>query len=513
MSEREWREAIDERVPRFALVVVLAVAATLRYWALGHGIPHAVGVDEPEIVERSLNMMRSGSLNPHGFFDYPTLSMYIQLLVSIAHFLARAVAGTWSSMGEITSPSFYWWGRATSATFGIATVFVLFQAGLRWGARHALLAAGLLAVVPLHVTYSHYVLTDIPLTFFTTLTLLLALVAAEKNTTRAFVIAGASAGLAASMKYNGGLAILMPIVACWMSRPSGSSRLGRTLLIWLASLVAFVVTSPYVVLDLPGFLNGFARLAGEYRSNASIAEPVWIVYMKHLRLTVGWPALLLAGAGLVLAVDRSVRGPGRVRWAVVLSFTLVYFAIIARQRIVFARYLLPIIPMLCLSASWAVISGVSFLRRYEIRRAPRTALVVALTAAALLPPAVEAVKFDRMIARRGTADQAFDWMQANIPAGATVVLESRKIVPPIGLYNSRNVGTLLFQGYDDYITQGVEYVVASSQIYGASFQAPHEFPAQYAAYMNLFERMKELTRFTPSSEHPGPELRIYRVLP
>lgn len=513
MSEREWREASDLRVSKITLAAVVAVAVILRYWALGRGIPYSVGVDEPEIVERAFNMMRSGSLNPNGFFDYPTLSIYFQLAVSIVRFLAGAIAGSWGSLNDATTPSFYVWGRAVFAAFGVATVLVTFQLGLRWGARHALLAAGLLAVMPLHVTYSHYVLTDTPLTFFTTLTLLLTLVAHEKNTTGAFVVAGLTAGLAASVKYNGGVAILMPLVACWMTRPPNSSRLVRVLLIGLASLVAFVVTSPYTLLDLPGFLNGFARLAGEYRNNWSIAEPVWIVYLKHLRLTFGWPAILLAGAGLVLGLVRSVRGPGHVRWTVVVSFTLVYFFIVSRQHIVYARYLLPIVPILCLLAACAVVSGVGLLRRYDLPRAPRTALIAGLTIAALLPPAVQAVQWDRMVSKVSTPDLAFAWIDANIPKGASITLEARHIVLPPGLYDSRNVRNLLIQGYDDYVTQGVEYIVASSQCYGLYFEAPQQFPNEYAAYMSIFERMKELARFAPTADHPGPELRIYKVQP
>ena len=63
------------------------------------------------------------------------------------------------------------------------------------------------------------------------------------------------------------------------------------------------------------------------------------------------------------------------------------------------------------------------------------------------------------------------------------------------------------------MSQGVNYVVASSQCYGPYFDAPQQFPAEYAAYMTLFEQMHELVRFTPSAAHPGPELRIYGVRP
>ena len=208
MVEREWREASDLRTSRMALAVVLIAAAVLRFWAIRRGIPYAVQVDEPEIVERAVNMMRSGSLHPH-FFDYPGLSLYVQLVVSIVRFIAGAIGGEWSSLAQAAGGSFYLWGRFVTAAFGVATVLLVYQAGMRWGARHALLASGLMAVLPLHVRYSHYVLTDTPLTFFVALTFLLSLVAHERGTLGSFVAAGAAAGLAAATKYNGGVALIM----------------------------------------------------------------------------------------------------------------------------------------------------------------------------------------------------------------------------------------------------------------------------------------------------------------
>ncbi len=60
-------------------------------------------------------------------------------------------------------------------------MLLVYRIGMRWGARHAALAAGLMAVMPLHVRESHYVLTDVPVTFFVTLTLLLTLAAHERE--------------------------------------------------------------------------------------------------------------------------------------------------------------------------------------------------------------------------------------------------------------------------------------------------------------------------------------------
>ena len=85
------------------------------------------------------------------------------------------MGGLWRSLEQAGPSEFYLWGRAVTALFGTATVFLVFRIGMRWGARHALLAAGLMAVLPSHVRESHYVLTDVPMTFFTSLTFLLTL--------------------------------------------------------------------------------------------------------------------------------------------------------------------------------------------------------------------------------------------------------------------------------------------------------------------------------------------------
>lgn len=497
------------RPSRLGLLLVLSVAAALRFWALGHGIPHALSVDEPEIVERALRMMKAGTLNPH-FFDYGQLTIYIQFAVSVVRFIVGAVTGAWDSLAEVTSDSFYLWGRAVTAAFGVATVFVVFHIGLRWGARHALLAAALMAVMPLHVRYSHYVLTDTPLTFFVALTMLMSLRAHERPVLRAFAWAGAIAGLAAAIKYNGGLALLMPLVACWMTPAAKPSRGACSLAAIGAAAAAFLLAAPFTVLDLPGFLDRFASLTAEYRNGAPPAEPGIIIYLKHLRLQFGTPGMLLIAGGLTMGLVRALRGPGRVPWTLALVFAVPYFFIVAGQRIIYARYMLPLVPMLCVLAAAAVISGVSLLRRYQFPRGVRTALIAGLTLALLGPPAVTAVNFNRIIARTATTDLAYRWVVANVPAGSKIVHEGNHLTFPAA-YESERMSQLRHMTYQEYVEGGADYLIASSQCYGPYLGSPTQFRDEYAQYMTLFSHAREVARFTATNDHPGPELRILKV--
>jgi 4-amino-4-deoxy-L-arabinose transferase-like glycosyltransferase len=366
-----------------------------------------------------------------------------------------------------------------------------------------------MAVMPLHVRYSHFVLTDVPLTFFVALTMMLSLSAHERPTMKAFALAGIATGLAAAVKYNGGLALLMPLLACFMTRPARPSRLACSLAAVGGAAAAFLISAPYTLLDLPAFLDRFASLTAEYQRAPAPAESGIIIYLKHLRLQFALPGMLLIGGGMIMGLVRAIRGPGRVPWAVALVFPIPYFFVVADQRIIYARYMLPLVPMLCIFAAAAVISGVSLLRRYQFPRGVRTGLIAGLTLALLAPPALTAVGFNRMISRASTIDQAHEWIVANIPEGSRIVLEGGHLV--LGAYRTERIPQLRLRAYDYYVQHGTEYLVASSQCYGPYLQSPRHFKAQYTDYMALFAQTDELARFTPVGNQPGPELRILKV--
>ena len=136
----EWREPADLNPSRLGIVLALLAAAMLRFWALPQGVPCCIGVDEPEVMHRAVRMMKTGDFNPQ-FFDYPSLYMYVQAAVATLRFMAGAMGGMWHGLAQAPTDDFYVWGRAVTAILGTATVWVVYRAGMRWGARTALLAA------------------------------------------------------------------------------------------------------------------------------------------------------------------------------------------------------------------------------------------------------------------------------------------------------------------------------------------------------------------------------------
>ena len=386
MIGREWREASDMRSSLVSLGLVLLSAALLRYWNLRYG---PIAPVERDVIDPVLALIRTGSFRPPALAQ-PTLPIYAQAAVAIAHFVWGATLGAWHTLERFGPAQVVVWGRGFSALIGTISVVVVYQIGMRWGARHALLGAGLMAVTPAQVSASREVGAGALLTLFAALTLLLTLAATERARRKAFAAAGAAAGLAAACHYAGALTIVLPLVGAWMTRSDDSSRLSRALAAVAAAGAAFLVATPLSVLDLPAFLNGVAEAARPGGLSGAGVD-----LLRQLLWTLQWPGLILALAGLGLGVVRTATGPGHTRWTLLVSFPLVVFALAVWHGSAADAVVALLLPPSVLLAAIAVISGVSQLRRFSIPRAARTALIAALTVAAVLPPAIVSIELVR----------------------------------------------------------------------------------------------------------------------
>jgi hypothetical protein len=501
--------SLHRRRNRLLAGMVVAIAAYLRFQHLDAGIPHAIGIDEPKIMERAVAMMKSGDFNPR-FFDWPSLTIYLHMIVACVTFLTGAMDGMWRNLDQVGPADMYLNGRALTALFGTATVWLVYLIGGRWGQVHGLVAAAICAVIPYHVRESHYVLADVPTAFFTTLTLWLALRAHERQTLTRFALAGAAVGLAASAKYNGVVAIVVPLAVAWLGAATIAERARRSLVIGLAAGAAFLAGTPYAVLDLPAFLNDYARLAAIFARERP-GDPGWAIYLRHLELALGWPALWLTGLGIVGGLWRTVTGPDRARWAALVLFPPLYFQVMAGSYQIYGRYLIPLLPFASLLAAVASLAIVERLSRRRLRPAVVHLTAVALVGFALVPPAYASIEFTRQLGRQSTLDLAWDWIQQHTERGSRVVIERQALQVPGNVYDVVHVHSLVERTHAEYETDGVDYLLASSDGYGGAFTGAAAARDEYRAYQTLFTQAEPLVTFTPSATRPGPELRIFKV--
>jgi 4-amino-4-deoxy-L-arabinose transferase-like glycosyltransferase len=508
-------------VNRLSLIGILLLGAALRLWTIAAGAPYVTGVDEPEIVDRVVRMLRTGDFHPH-FFDYPGVTFYLHLVLGAARFLSGAMAREWASLDQLWSGDLLVWGRAFTALLSTATIALVFAIGRRWSVATGLVAALATAVQPQLVQNAHFVLTDTPLTFFVTAAVLAALRAGEIGTTKAFAIAGLLTGLAAATKYNGAVVVLAPLAIALLA-PRVASRTAAAVAVLAGSAAGFVIGAPYSVIDLPGFLNGFAALVQHYNQSRPALETA-DTYRKYIqdwfglplvptgwRRALAWPALILCGLGAIAAVS-DLRAPAfRARALALLVFPIAYFWLIANQSLVYARYAMPIAPAL----SIALALGVRAAARRAHARAPegrlgRVALPVLLLV--LVAPLWTAVGYNLDRRKVGTIELAAAWLSANIPNGELVVLETGAMRLPPRRFPSEIALKLIDAPLDQYRERGVSYLVANSMEYDKYFADPARFGREMAAYNELFRMLEPVQTFTPSADHPGPAIRVLRIV-
>jgi 4-amino-4-deoxy-L-arabinose transferase-like glycosyltransferase len=479
-----------------ALALILAAAAAARLWWLKAGVPHAVGIDEPQVVDRALRILRTGDWNTH-LFDYPSLVIYLHAVVAIGRFLWGALGGEWASLDGFSIAAVYTAGRFAAAMIGVATVWLTYRLGVELSSRGvALLAAAQLAVRPLHVRESRFILTDVPMAALTTLTVWLSVRAARLGTVRAYAWAGAACGLAAAAKYTGGIGLIAVLWAWSANEWASPDRMRKLAVIVGAAALGFLVGAPYTLLDLPGFLDGFAAQFARFAAPSNSTDPAWVLYLKHLSPPGARFSAPLAIVGLVVLLCRART---RARWMPVILFTLAYFYILSSHSHVFGRYAVPLVPMMCLLTAVAAMEVVHAASRAE--RTSRPWIRYALTAAAVIlliyGPAAASIGWLNLQKRSDTRALAAAWLKLNTPRGTRVAVENNGPTYLDSAGFKVTGAELLLDKRVDWYRERVDYLIISAADLG-----------RYSDYVNAGPTVFQVS---PTPQRWGPPILVVRL--
>jgi len=410
-----------------AIVLVLALAVRLR--GLWFGLPFVYArPDELLIIGTALGFFTK-TLHP-GFFDYPGLYLYlVGGVLALYYAYGRAIGWFTSRAQFVAGPhdhwqAFYILGRGISVVCGTLTTLRVYRLGVElFDEAVGLIAAFFLSLAFLHVRDSHYATTDITMTFFVTCAVL-ALARLHRDRRRAHAwTAAVFAGLAMGTKYNGVLlAVPMVVVEAlhaWPRRGDWRATVRRSYLPLMAAimLVTFVMTSPYVVVDYPKAIHDLRSLQHSMRAGMTppgMLSPGWIYhFVFSLRYGLGLPLLAASMLGLVLMAWRQPAA------ALILgSFPATYYVVAGTSANVFVRYMIPVVPFLCVFAAFLVRAAADAIAaRTPI---PRSVAAASLAIALIAPSAWSVAQFDTILAREDSRMIAANWVQEHVPRGATI---------------------------------------------------------------------------------------------
>ena len=499
------------------LLAILLLALAVRAWAVAFDLPQLTDPDEPLKVFLAQRIFKTGDLNPH-YFLKPSLFLYLNALTYIPFYWFGRLRGDYATPADIAypqavdgtigigytaEPATFIMGRLLTVLVGTITVYLVYRLGKQVSQRPevGLWAALLLALSPIDVRDSQLVATDTYMILFLVLTALWAVRLFERGQRADYLWAGVAIGLTAAGKYNGAIIALMVVVA-HLLRAGWRQLIDRKLLLSAyVALGTFLLVTPFAILDWQTFIG---NVAYEYLHYSSVGHPgreggALLFYLGELGQNFG-PLLLVAliGMGLLWRRDRRLA-------ILLLSFPLVHFLFINLFVVRIDRMLLLLHPFLALFAGLAIVAGVEGLGSMGGRSVwPRLAALLLF-----VWPATIVVRAD--VARAAVSSQtlAADWIEANVPAGARIMVESYAPYLDPGRYEITGIMTLSRRTPAWLAEEAYEYAVFSSGIYQRYLEAPDFYAAEAAQYEALFAELELLQEF----DEAGTIIRVYQVPP
>lgn len=546
-------------VAAWTLAGILVAGLLLRLWGIRSGLPVAFHLDEYAHFTVSAVKMFGGGHNPNYFQNPPGFTYLLQLILSVAY-LTPPIGSTGEAIHRAfaTDPTtIYTIARVTTALMGVAAAWVLYFAGRRlWGTGVALAAAAFMCFTFLPIHYSHFALNDVP----TLLPLCLGLfgLAGVILNGRAldYGIAGLGLGLATGTKYTAA-ALSVSIFAAWLIRFFEDRERGKREFLFLllaagVSLAAFVVVNPFAVLDPHKFVYDMRRQQDLSAGVAKLGTDDtngWFYYAWTLRWGFGLMGLLMALGGAVLALARDWR-----RALPFALFALLVFLFMGNQVRFYARWMMPIYPVLAIFAGYFVVEAGKWIGARvggDGARSRATYVSVGLLALALIGPLMHSIHNDRVLSRTDTRQLAKQWILENVPSDAKIAFDlvgpppyykkgdaaggdpAFTIKPlPRGTEIEKYAQSLSPEVLDGFERDGYCYVVSASIQKGRVTKDPSKAPGAAAYYAALEERGEKVASFSPMKPgksvprfnfdisynyfplayyRPGPQIDIYRL--
>ncbi len=426
------------------LALVLAGGLGLRLWGVQQGLPYVYNTDENDhFVPHAVRMFEEGTLNPHYFANPPAYTYLLHFVFGLYYGGGHAVVHAY-----LTDPtSVYTLARVVSALLGTLALWLLYLTGARLFSRGVgLLAAAVLAVAFLPVFYAHLALNDVPTLAPLTLSLLGSAGVLRKGRLHDHLLAGIGIGLACATKYTAGIVVIpyaVALVCGWLERRSRMESLAGLALFVLSGAAAFAIANPYALLDYHSFhaeLVHQSTLSAESQGKLGAPKDGGLAYyLWSLTWGLGWVPALAALAGAA-AIWRSDRRAGL--WLV--PAPLVFLAFMGTEGRYFGRWLMPILPLLCLLAAFFTVWLATIAERrltpsgpgadgprppkgprpgalggYAVKGAIAGLLVLAVLGQGL----VYSVHSGIVLSRTDTRTLTRRWLLANVPAGARIVAE------------------------------------------------------------------------------------------
>lgn len=420
-----------------ALLGVVGLAWGLRTWGIGFGLPYDLTADEPHHIVQALRL-GAGERGPLLQIWHTVGKGGLDYLLFVEYGILYVV---WTVTGRVTEPRdfalrylqdpsmFYLIGRLTVAIMGTLTCLVAFWVGRRmYDVRVGLGAAFLGATAYFHGMLSHTINVHVAATLGLWASVFAYLQYEKSERARWIVVSGVLCGLAITLAYTAAIGIVLLVLAIGWS-PSRRRVLPMVLkqagLLVGATVLTVAVVAPDLLSNIRLLTRNFSQILGSPAARPeaeSIRKAIDSVTILREQEWSGYVQILFKDYNLLLAASAlfgaAIGLARRERWSVLLSVASgsLLFILSASDRGAGESYLLPVTPALWLLSSQAV---------HFVGRGRWWIRALGLGSVAALPFFL-LVQHDFLCTRPDTRVLAKQWVEANAPAGAKILMDGMR---------------------------------------------------------------------------------------
>lgn len=375
------------------LLFIMLIAIIVRFMGLMPNIPFHPdeGYTQQAVHNLVVDIVTKGDFEPKAY-KYGSLIFFINALVYLPfliwtysfYFLnnlslnsslaARPFMDTFLEIVYKNGFYIFMMERAITATFGAASVYLLYLIGKKLFNRSiALLAALIFALTPLHVRDSHYLTTDIPFLFFVLLSVFCMVNLFQSSKFKWYLLSGFFIGVSSTIRYYPIALLVLPIA--WIYDSKNRSRFIKILLSLIAIPLGALIGVPFLpfsegsqaifkremenlvlpfygtsvsayATSLVSYLTGFGQLP--FPDPAALAPGKFIPFHSSFIFFTGFGTIptIIALMGVIFGL---IKFPKQT--LILLIIPLVNFIYISfYMHAVYQRLSLPILPFLSLFA-------------------------------------------------------------------------------------------------------------------------------------------------------------------
>ncbi len=358
-------------------------------------------------------------LNPK-FFAYGSLPIYLLKLSSwLAGWLVNKNLATFSES--------FWIGRIISVLFELGTIIFIAKIAQKISnSKAAILSTLFYSVSVLPIQLAHFYTVDIPLTFFLVGTIYFSLCFIEQQKKKFLILSGMFLGMALASKISALPFTLVIIGSCLTTKLPKKKRLSQIathlLLGGVAAILAFLITSPYALIDHTTFIEQIKEQ--QIITKDPFVFPYTLQYVNTPPYLYQLKNYFLWGVGPFLAITSwlsyfilKLRIAKKVflkqkinqkdkKIALILGIIAIYFIIIGQFSVKFMRYLMPLYPLLALASALIL-----------VKKSLWFSLII------FLPSFAWAIAFISIYTKPHSRIEASVWINQNVPPGSTIAIE------------------------------------------------------------------------------------------